>query len=84
MIYQVYSIRDSLSGFGPLFLHQNDAMALRDFQAGCSSIPGELSPMRFRPSDFTLYRIGVFHTDIGTFQPLSPIEVVAHGGSSDV
>lgn len=83
MIYQIYSIRDELSGFQSIFLHQNDALALRDFQAACSSLPGDLTPMRFRPTDFSLYHLGSFHTDIGVIQPLSPIEVVARGGSFD-
>lgn len=83
MIYQVYSVRDELSGFQSLFLHQSDPLALRDFEAACSRIPGELSPMRFRPTDFALYHVGTFDTASGSLSPLSPIEVVARGGKID-
>lgn len=65
MIFGVYSIRDALTGFMAPVCELSDAVAARNFSASVSdSRPGQL--MNFRPSDFSLYRVGDFDSESGS------------------
>lgn len=84
MIINVYSIRDTLSGFLTPVLEHNDAIAMRNFSLACSKQANESSTMRFRPSDYALYRIGTFDTESGALDRLDPVELVCTGDSVTV
>ena len=80
MIYNVYAIRDALSGFMSPTLESSDALALRHFSMAVSNAQaGNL--MHFRPGDFNLYRIGKYNTDDGAIIRVDPITLVASGDS---
>lgn len=81
MIFNVYSIRDALTGFMTPVLEQNDAVAMRNFSLACSKQANDSSLMRFRPADYALYRIAQFNTDDGAMIRLDPIELVCTGDS---
>lgn len=79
MIYSVYCVRDSLSGFLTPTFDLNDASAMRNFQMACSA--SQPSIMSFRPEDFSLYHLAVFDTVSGQLNSLNPIELVCTGKS---
>lgn len=81
MMYNVYSIRDALVGFMTPILEQNDAVAIRNFALACSKQASADSTMRFRPSDYAIYRIAQFNTDDGAMIRLDPIQLVCTGDS---
>lgn len=81
MIYRMYAIQDSLSGFLTPVLEQNDAVAMRNFRMACESQQSSL--MHFRPSDFSLYHIADFDSSSGVLSPVVPLEIVCNGGSFD-
>ncbi|UPW41055.1 nonstructural protein [Sigmofec virus UA08Rod_5658] len=87
MIFQIYSIRDALSGFMTPVIEQNDAIAMRNFAMACDRMSSSNSLMVFRPRDFSFYRIGTFDSDSGLVVPVTPIELVCDGlsvgGKSD-
>lgn len=65
MIFGVYSIRDALTGFMAPVCELSDAVAVRNFSSAVSDgRPGQV--MHFRPSDFSLYRIGDFDSESGS------------------
>lgn len=69
--YPVFAIRDAISGkFGSLIVESNEATARRNFAYGCRD-----GLMDYARDDFSLYRIGSFCVDDGTFTPQLP-EVV--------
>lgn len=84
MIYQMYSIRDELSGFMAPALDGSDALALRGFSLALDSYGKQPNAMTFRPSDFSLYRIATFDTETGTVTPLVPAVLVSRGSDYDV
>lgn len=81
MILGIYSIRDSLSGFMTPVVEQNDAIALRNFAMACQQYPGSsgASLMRWKPDDFSFFKLGEFDTDSGIITPFSAPEFVASG-----
>lgn len=81
MIYNVYSIRDELTGFMTPVVEHSDAVAMRNFQMACSASKRDTSLMAFRPSDYILYQIGTFDTDSGLISPVVPIVRVCSGDS---
>lgn len=81
MIFSVYSIRDVLTGFMTPVLEQNDAVAMRNFSLACSTQAKDSSLMRFRPADYSLYRIAQFNSEDGSIRSLDPIELVCTGDS---
>lgn len=79
MIYSVYCVRDSLTGFLTPSFDLNDASAMRNFKMACEAV--QPSVMSFNPSDFCLYHIADFDTVSGHISPLNPIELVCSGKS---
>lgn len=77
MKYPVFSYRDLKVGFGMPVVDQNEAAAVRGFSY---AINGRDGIMGFSPSDFDLYKIGVFDTEKGTIEAVTP-ELVVSGAS---
>lgn len=69
----LYSIKDSLVGFGYPFVQVSDPVAVRSFAALVSD---ERSDLFKKPSDYDLYRVGSFDTDTGSTIPTEPVFVV--------
>lgn len=69
MIYPIYSVRDSLTGFKTITIGDNDAESMRGFAHACYS---QDSLMNSHPNDYTLYRIGELNTDTGEIEPCVP------------
>lgn len=69
MIYKIYSVKDRLAGYGVIVLQDNDAVAMRAFENGCSDPSSTWST---HPSDFDLYYIGDFDTHSGEILPDGP------------
>lgn len=81
MIFQMYSIRDHLTGFMTPVLEQNDATAVRNFSMACDKVKAANSVMAWRPSDFSLFRIATFDSSTGELIPESPAILVCNGDS---
>lgn len=81
MTFGMYSIRDSLTGFMTPVLEQNDAAALRNFQMACDTYPKDSgkSLMRWKPADFSLFKIGYFDSDSGLLTSITPPAYIAGG-----
>ena len=62
MIYGVYAIKDAKTSFMPCNVDYNDASAIRNFE---HAVMAPDSLMRSHPADYTLYRLGSYHTDTG-------------------
>lgn len=71
MITHVYCMHDAAIGFLHPVVDQNDAMAMRHFQAACQDSP----EMKIKPEDFTLYCIGSFDSETGVITG-SPAELI--------
>lgn len=67
----IYSVRDELSGFLPPALYDNEELAKRDFKYMCVNN----EQIKMSPSDYTLYFLGEFDTDLGT---LTQLELPRH------
>ncbi|AVA31640.1 VP5 [Gokushovirus MK-2017] len=67
MIQNVYSVRDVKTGFGPLMILQNDAVALRSFEVSCRQSD---SLMHWCAADYSLFCIGSFDDESGQLNPL--------------
>lgn len=75
MIYGVYSMRDSKTGFMSVTLDQNDDAAARNFSHAVLTSDGIL---RTHAEDFSLYRLGSFDTDSGLLSPETvPVHVLS-------
>lgn len=62
----LYSIRDNVAEeFGPLFSARNDGVAQRMYDAAVDKKGGVV-----HPDDYSLYRIGEWHTDTAEFDLL--------------
>lgn len=81
MMFNVYSIRDSLSGFMTPTIEQNDAIAMRNFSMALDKVNSDRSIMAFRPSDFSLCCIATFDSISGIVNSVSPIRLVCNGSS---
>lgn len=66
MIYGVYSMRDSKTGFTSLSLDQNDDSAIRNFIHALTVSDGLFQTF---PQDFALFRLASFDTDSGKLTP---------------
>ena len=76
MKYPVYCVRDIKVGFQPtLMVEMNDATAVRGFSYTVNNPNGIIG---FSPKDFDLFKIGVFNTDDGKFNPILP-EMICSG-----
>ena len=62
MIYNVYSVLDVNIGYGVPVVQDNDAVAMRAFENGCSDVS---SVWHTHPADFHLHCIGTFDTSTG-------------------
>lgn len=80
MIYNVYSIRDSLTGFLSITLDQNDASAMRNFRHAMTNTS---SLMHTHPKDYDLYRLGTFDTETGVISDIDKV-MIASGASMEV
>lgn len=67
MVYNVYSIRDSKTGFMSPLVDVNHEAATRNFH---HSVLASDSVLRSFASDFSLYQIGTFDSDSGRITPL--------------
>lgn len=68
MIYNIYSVRDRLTGYTGLVLDQTDETASRSF--GNSFAAGSIQ--QYKPTDFDLYCLGQFDTIKGVITPIDP------------
>lgn len=66
MIYNIYAIRDELAGFLPPTYDVNDPAAMRNFRV---AILRSSDSMHYMPSDFSLYRLGMYDSDTGKLIP---------------
>jgi hypothetical protein len=62
MIYNIYAMRDELTGFLPPTYDINDAAAMRNFRV---AILRSSDSIHYMPSDYSLYHLGVFDSDTG-------------------
>lgn len=63
MKYGLYSIRDSLNGYGTPLCDFNDSTAKRNFQSAF------IAHKVATPGDYDLFRIGSFDVDTGCISP---------------
>lgn len=69
MRYPLFSIRDSLVGFGIPFSADNDAVAMRYFD---QAIQQPNSIYSLNKNNFDLYSVGFFDTESGEIEPVQP------------
>lgn len=62
MIKYIYSVRDVKTGYGPLMLFDNDAVAMRAFAV---SVGQTDSLMHWCPADYQLFCVGAFDDTTG-------------------
>lgn len=62
MLYNIYSIKDEKTGFLTPTIDVNDDSALRNFQYACMNADSLFFTF---PSDYSLYRLGQYESDIG-------------------
>lgn len=65
MKYGLYSMRDDLTGFLVPTADSNDSTAMRNFMF---AIQKPDSVMNAKPQDFSLYKVGVFDSEIGIIE----------------
>lgn len=66
MVYNLYSILDVNLGFSVPMAQENDAVAMRSFEHGCSD---KSSLWHTHCSDFSLHCVGTFDTNTGEISP---------------
>lgn len=76
MIYGLYSIRDTKTGFMTPVMEANDEAAIRNFFHAVQNSDGILYSFS---QDFTLFKIGSFDSESGVLAPFVPILHVAEG-----
>lgn len=76
MIKNLYSVRDRLTGFGPLFDAYSNEVAIRQF---AMSFKGQQLSVPLE--DLDLYFIGTFETELGLLDSASSPVFVARGAS---
>lgn len=81
MKYNVYSIRDNLTGFLTPTFDVNDASAVRNFQ---HAMRNPQSLLNSHAQDYDLYRIGVFDQDTGSIESIVPVMVCAGASCKEV
>ena len=72
MVYNVYSVLDVNVGYGVPVVQDNDAVAMRSFENGCSD---HTSVWHTHPADFHLHCIGTFCTDNGELTACTPRKI---------
>ena len=73
MIYGLYSIKDSKTGYMTPVLEQGDAVALRNFS---SAVNQQESIIRQYPNDSSFYKLANFDTDTGIVPIPAPVLIV--------
>lgn len=63
MIKNVYSVKDSKAGYDMLYMAENDAIAIRNFEIACNTSDSMFNNF---PADFALYKVGEFNTENGS------------------
>lgn len=79
MLYGIYTILDSKSGYIGLSLDHSDQTATRNFQLAIRQ-PGTL--MNQFPEDYRLFKVGEFDTESGQLDPYLKPEFVYQGVKS--
>lgn len=74
MLYNLYAIRDSKTGFMTPVCEVNEDAAIRNFYHSVAASDGIL---RTFSKDFDLYQIGTYDTDKGVISPVIPILNIA-------
>lgn len=81
MKFNIYSIRDSYTGFMTPVIEINDQAAKRNFD---HAVHQDGSLMNSHPQDYDLYRIGEFDADSGVIVPEIPPVVICAASSLEV
>ncbi len=82
MKYGIYCIFDDAARiFTAPTIDISDESAIRNFQKMCSDAG---SVMNFKPSDFSLYAVGVFDAETGNIESFVPPERLVVGSSERV
>lgn len=76
MILGVYSMQDRFTGFMQPTFELNDAVALRNFE---HAVLNTDSLLNSHCDDYRLTKIGLFNTETGLLEAISPPEIVADG-----
>lgn len=79
MIYSLYAVKDDLCDFLAPVCHPNDPVAMRAFQYAFSTFGTDSSIGAFRPTDFSLYRIGTYDTLKGLVESCVPPVLICRG-----
>ena len=69
MVFGIYSVKDNCAGFGVPIIQDNDAVAMRVFENGCSD---PTSVWHSHPVDFHLCRLGSFDSESGDILSYEP------------
>ncbi len=75
MIYDLYSIQDTMVGFNAPFVMVNENVAKREYQNWLKSSKN--------PEDMRLFKVGTFDDATGTVLPLTPECIMGGGEKSD-
>lgn len=79
MKYGIYCIFDEAAGiFTAPTIDISDESAMRNFKKLCSEAG---SIMNFKPSDFSLFAVGIFDAETGSIEPLCPLSRLITGSS---
>jgi hypothetical protein len=70
MILGMYSVYDKFTGYLIPAFYQNDEQAIRAFAHDIKS--NEMSLINANPEDFNLQKVGLYNTDTGEVEPLTP------------
>lgn len=69
---KIFAIKDVKSGFGNLYIEQNELVALRNFSQVCTDPKTQIYEF---PEDFSLYCLGVFDGETGEIIASEPVKV---------
>lgn len=78
MKMNLYSIKDSKTGFMHPQVDLNHKSAIRNFELTLATVSGD-TIMGFCPEDFDLYFVGEFDNESGLVSPLSAPELIKVG-----
>ena len=59
---KIYALKDNKIGFVEVFIKNNDAVCIRDFQTACQN---QNSPLAKHPDDFAMYKVGEMDIETG-------------------
>lgn len=71
MIYNLYSVQDTLIGFNAPFIMANDEIAVREYRTFLGK--------NAHPEDMRLYKIGLFNDENGTIEHIAPVQIQGGG-----